>query len=269
MLGRGRISHFKDLEPKMTLIIDQFPCRSDNFGVLIHDTESGRTAAIDAPEFDAVKHRLAERGWNLDEILVTHHHADHVEGILPLKQAYGCVVTGPAGEIPGLDKTVKEGDVLDFGAYRIEVLETPGHTLDHISYYIPGAKVAFVADTLFAIGCGRVIEGTFPMMWNSLEKLIALPDDTAVYCGHEYTQSNARFALTIEPANSELILRAREVDAMRARGEATLPTTIGLEKRTNPFLRVDEPAVRDLLQMPDASPAEVFGEIRTRKDNFR
>jgi hydroxyacylglutathione hydrolase len=256
----------------MTLIIDQFPCRSDNFGVLIHDTTSGLTAAIDAPEFDPIKHRLAERGWRLDRILVTHHHADHVEGILPLKQATDCSVIGPAGEagkIPGIDSTVKEGDVIPFGAYEIRVIETPGHTLGHISYYIPAAKVAFVADTLFALGCGRVIEGTMPMMWSSLEKLLALPDDTAVYVGHEYTQANARFALTIEPANSNLIVRAREVDELRAAGKATLPTTIALEKRTNPFLRVDEPAVRDLLGMPDASRAEVFGEIRTRKDNFK
>lgn len=255
----------------MTLIIDQFVCRSDNFCVLIHDTTSGLTAAIDAPEFDPIKHRLAERGWRLDRILVTHHHADHVEGILPLRQATDCSVIAPAAgadKIPGVDGTVKEGDVIPFGAYEIRVIETPGHTLDHVSYYIPAAKVAFTADTLFALGCGRVFEGTFPMMWNSLEKLMALPDDTTIYCGHEYTQSNARFALTIEPANSDLILRAREIDALRAEGKSTLPTTMALEKRTNPFLRVDEPAVRDLLGMPEATRAEVFGEIRTRKDNF-
>ncbi|MCB1500046.1 MAG: hydroxyacylglutathione hydrolase [Bauldia sp.] len=255
----------------MTLIIDQFPCRSDNFGVLIHDTESGLTAAIDAPEFDPIKHRLAERGWKLDQILVTHHHLDHVEGILPLKQAYGCTVIGPAGEadkIPGLDRTVKEGDVLSFGAYEIRVLDTPGHTLGHISYYIPAAKAAFVADTLFSLGCGRVIEGTMPMMWGSLEKLLALPDDTTVYVGHEYTQANARFALTIDPSNPDLVARSGEVDALRAGNKSTLPTTIGLEKRTNPFLRVDSPAVRERLGMPAASAADVFGEIRTRKDNF-
>ena len=255
----------------MTLIIDQFPCRSDNFGVLIHDTESGLTAAIDAPEFDPIKHRLAERGWKLDWILVTHHHLDHVEGILPLKQAYGCTVIGPAGEadkIPGLDRTVKEGDVLAFGAYEISVLDTPGHTLGHISYYIPAAKAAFVADTLFSLGCGRVIEGTMPMMWGSLEKLLALPDETTVYVGHEYTQANAKFALTIDPSNPDLVARAGEVDALRAGNKPTLPTTIGLEKRTNPFLRVDSPAVRERLGMPAASSADVFGEIRTRKDNF-
>ncbi len=256
----------------MTLIIDQFPCKSDNFGVLIHDTDSGLTAAIDAPEFEPIKRHLAEKGWRLDRILITHHHADHTEANLTLKQATDCSITGPAKEadkIPGIDNTVKEGDVIPFGSYEIKVMETPGHTLGHVSYYIPAAKVAFVADTLFAIGCGRVIEGTFPMMWNSLEKLMTLPDDTTIYCGHEYTQANARFALTIEPANTDLILRAREVDALRAEGKPTLPTTMGLEKKTNPFLRVNEPAVRDILGMEKASPAEVFGEIRTRKDNFK
>jgi hydroxyacylglutathione hydrolase len=256
----------------MTLTIEQFTCRSDNFGVLIHDSEANVTAAIDAPEFAPIKDKLAAKGWNLDRIFVTHHHLDHVEGIMPLKQAFGCTVTGPAasaGKIPGMDVTVKEGDSFRFGNFDVKVMETPGHTLDHLVYYVPEAKVAFVADLLFAIGCGRVIEGTMPMMWNSLEKLLKLPDDTTLYVGHEYTQANARFALTIEPANSNLILRAREVDELRAAGKATLPTTLGLEKKTNPFLRVNEPAVRDLLGMADAEPAEVFGAIRTRKDNFK
>lgn len=255
----------------MALVIEQFMCRSDNFGVLIHDSGSGLTAAIDAPEVAPIKAKLAEKGWKLDWIIVTHHHEDHVEGILPLKQEYGCTVIGPAGEaatIPGIDRTVSEGDVLDFGGTRIEVLETPGHTLGHVSYVLPGEKVAFVADTLFSLGCGRVIEGTPAMLWDSLEKLIALPDDTSIYCGHEYTEANAKFALTIEPGNADLVARAAEVAKLRAEGKATLPVTMALEKRTNPFLRPAEPAIRKLLGMEDATDAEVFAEIRGRKDRF-
>jgi hydroxyacylglutathione hydrolase len=255
----------------MALLIEQFPCRSDNFGVLIHDPRSGLTASIDAPEEAPIRAKLAEKKWHLAQIFTTHHHADHVEGNLPLKADFDCVVTGPTGEaaaIPGIDKTVSEGDKIEFGDFSIEVIETPGHTLGHVSYWIPSQKVAFVADTLFAMGCGRVIEGTPAMMWNSLEKLLALPDDTTVYCGHEYTLANARFALTIEPGNPDLVARAKAVEKLRAAGKPTLPTTIALEKKTNPFLRVDEPAVRELLGMVDASPAEVFAEIRGRKDRF-
>jgi hydroxyacylglutathione hydrolase len=255
----------------MALLIEQFPCRSDNFGVLIHDPRSGLTASIDAPEEAPIRAKLAEKKWHLAQIFTTHHHADHVEGNLPLKAVFDCVVTGPAGEaagIPGIDETVSEGDKIEFGDFSIEVIETPGHTLGHVSYWIPSQKVAFVADTLFAMGCGRVIEGTPAMMWNSLEKLLALPDDTTVYCGHEYTLANARFALTIEPGNPDLVARAKAVEKLRAAGKPTLPTTIALEKKTNPFLRVDEPAVRELLGMVDASPAEVFAEIRGRKDRF-
>lgn len=255
----------------MALLIEQFPCRSDNFGVLIHDPRSGLTASIDAPEEAPIRAKLAEKKWHLAQIFTTHHHADHVEGNLPLKADFDCVVTGPAGEaaaIPGIDETVSEGDKIEFGDFSIEVIETSGHTLGHVSYWIPSQKVAFVADTLFAMGCGRVIEGTPAMMWNSLEKLLALPDDTTVYCGHEYTLANARFALTIEPGNPDLVARAKAVEKLRAAGKPTLPTTIALEKKTNPFLRVDEPAVRELLGMVDASPAEVFAEIRGRKDRF-
>lgn len=255
----------------MALTIDQFTCRSDNFGVLIHDTEANVTASIDAPEFQPIVDRLAEHGWGLDEILATHHHEDHVEANLTLKTAYGCTIVGPGGgavKIPGLDKTVKQGDTFTFGTFEVQVIETPGHTLDHISYYLPAAKVAFVADTLFALGCGRVFEGTAEMMWKSLEKLAALPDDTTIYCGHEYTQANAQFALSIEPENDALVARAKEIDALRADGKPTLPTTIAIEKATNPFLRVNETAIRKRLSMESASPAEVFGEIRKRKDNF-
>ncbi|WP_421725725.1 hydroxyacylglutathione hydrolase [Bauldia sp.] len=255
----------------MPLEIEQFPCRDDNFGVLIHDPEARATASIDAPEFQPIVDHLAERGWGLDTILVTHHHADHVEANLTLKTAYECTIIGPArsvDQIPGIDKTVNEGDSFTFGSYDVRVIATPGHTLDHIGYYLPTAKVAFVADTLFALGCGRVFEGTPEMMWGSLEKLMALPDDTMVYCGHEYTQANAQFALTIEPDNPELVARAKEIDALRAAGKPTLPTTIGREKATNPFLRVDEPGIRQRLRLEHATPAEVFAEIRSRKDNF-
>jgi len=253
----------------MGLMIEQFICKSDNFGVLIHDPDANLTASIDAPDAEPIRQRLKEKHWKLDRILTTHHHGDHTEGNLALKQEFGCEIIGPAGEIPGRDTIVREGDTFLFGTYEVRVLETPGHTLDHITFWIPADGVAFVGDTLFAIGCGRVIEGTFPMMWNSLEKLMQLPNDTDIYCGHEYTQSNARFALTIEPENKDLVERARQVDERRAAGKATLPTTMLLEKRTNPFLRVDEPHILDRLGMRGKPAAEVFGELRKRKDSFK
>jgi hydroxyacylglutathione hydrolase len=255
----------------MALAIEQFTCRSDNFGVLIHDPGSGLTASIDAPEEGPISAKLAEKNWGLDHIFTTHHHGDHVEANLALKSAFGCTITGPSGEaakIPGLDRAVGEGDKIAFGEFEIDVLETPGHTLGHISYVIPQAGVAFVADTLFAMGCGRVFEGTAEIMWNSLEKLLALPDSTQIYCGHEYTLANARFALSIEPGNADLVARAKEVEALRSTGKPTLPTTMAIEKRTNPFLRVDAPEIRANLGMAGATPAEVFAEIRKRKDNF-
>lgn len=255
----------------MALAIEQFTCRSDNFGVLIHDPESGLTASIDAPEEGPISAKLTEKSWRLDHIFTTHHHGDHVEANLALKSAHGCTITGPSGEaakIPGIDRDVREGDTIAFGEFELEVIETPGHTLGHISYVIPKAGVAFVADTLFALGCGRVFEGTPEMMWHSLEKLLALPDSTTVYCGHEYTLANAKFALTIEPGNADLVARAKEIEALRNAGKPTLPTTMAIEKKTNPFLRVDEPEIRANLSMADATPAEVFAEIRKRKDNF-
>jgi hydroxyacylglutathione hydrolase len=256
----------------MTLEIEQFPCRSDNFGVIIHDTASGATASIDAPEEKAIRDKLVEKKWRLDSIFTTHHHGDHTEGNLPLKADFKAIITGPAGEatkIPGIDKTVKEGDSFGFGDFEVRVIATPGHTLGHIAYWIPDAGVAFVGDTLFAIGCGRIAEGTPEMMWESLSKLAALPDETVIYCGHEYTEANARFALTIEPGNADLVKRAAEVGRLRAAGKPTLPTTIGLEKKTNPFLRANEPAVRAAVGLPNAPAAEVFGEVRKRKDSFK
>ena len=255
----------------MNLIIEQFPARADNFAVLVHDPETGATASIDAPESEPIRSRLAAMGWRLTDIFTTHHHPDHVEGNLALKQEFGCTITGPAGEadrIPGIDRRIGENDTLSFGGFDVSVIETPGHTLGHICYWIPAASVAFVADTLFAMGCGRVFEGTPDMMWRSLEKLLELPDETTCYCGHEYTESNAKFALTVEPDNAELVARAAAVAEIRKAGLPTLPTTIELEKRTNPFLRVHEPSIRGRLGMETASAADVFAEIRRRKDSF-
>jgi hydroxyacylglutathione hydrolase len=251
------------------LEIHQFPCLGDNYGVLIRDAEGGVTAAIDAPDAPAVASALAAKGWKLTHILTTHHHGDHTAGNLPLKAETGCTIIGPRAEatkIPGLDKAVGEGDTFPFGSHEVRVFDTPGHTAGHISYWLPADHVAFVGDTLFAIGCGRVIEGNAQMMWQSLQKLMALPKETTVYCGHEYTQANARFALTIEPENAALQARAEEVDRLRAAGKPTLPTNIGIELETNPFLRPHVPAIQKRLGMEGKPAWQIFGEIRERKN---
>lgn len=253
------------------LEIRLFPCLSDNYGVLIHDGVSGVTASIDAPEEAAVEQALQENGWKLTHILVTHHHADHTQGIPGLKAKYGCTVVGPraeAAKIPDLDEQVGEGDTFDFGRYTAKIFDTPGHTLGHISWWFPDADILFAGDTLFALGCGRVFEGTMEQMWHSLEKLGKLPRETLLYCGHEYTQANAKFALTIEPDNVELKARAVEIDEKRARGEPTIPSSIGAELQSNPFLRADRDEVKMAVGMPNADAADVFAEIRRRKDSF-
>ncbi|MEX0951233.1 MAG: hydroxyacylglutathione hydrolase, partial [Gammaproteobacteria bacterium] len=209
--------------------------------------------------------------WQLTHILNTHHHWDHTGGNLALKKATGCTVIGPhseAGRIPGLDTAVADGDVIEFGGHRIEVLETSGHTSGHVVYYLPEEKLAFVGDTLFAMGCGRLFEGSAEQMWHSLQKIMAWPDDTRLYCAHEYTEANASFALTVEPENTELQHRAKEVRGLRAENQPTIPTTLIREKATNPFLRVDSPAIRSRLEMKNARPEEVFARIRALKDNF-
>ena len=251
--------------------IVQLPARSDNFAVLVHDHASGATASIDAPDAAPIRAELEARGWTLTHILVTHKHLDHVEGIKPLRQAYDLTVIGPqksAAETGLYDQTVADGDHLEFAGADIRVIETPGHTLDHVSYYLPGENVAFVADTLFALGCGRVFEGTPEMMWDSLKKLRALPDETVVYCGHEYTMANAEFAISVEPENAALAARAAEIRTLRNEGKPTLPTTIGREKETNPFLRADDPGLAGVVGMAGADPAAVFAEVRGRKDRF-
>ena len=265
-----------------SLEIRQFLCRSDNYGVLIHDSSADVTAAIDTPEESAVRDELKRAGWKLTHIFTTHHHSDHVDGHLGLKRETGCKIYGPAKEakeIPGIDVTVKEGDRLPFGSFELQVLETPGHTPGHVTFYIPDAvqasvagdksDVAFVGDTLFSAGCGRVMEGRHAEMWHSLEKLMALPPTTLIYCGHEYTQSNVKFALTVDPQNEALLNRKREVDRLRADGKPTVPVTLAKELETNPFLRVKSQAIRQSLGMgPDVADEKLFEELRRRKDRF-
>lgn len=249
--------------------IHQFPCLSDNYGVLLRDSVSGMVATIDAPDADQVDAALAQKGWKLTHILTTHHHADHTGGNLALKDRHRCTITGPraeAAKIPGIDTQVGEGDAFKFGDVEVRVLDTPGHTLGHISYWLPEVGIAFVGDTMFALGCGRVIEGTMEMMWTSLAKLTKLPAETVIYAGHEYTAANAKFALTIEPENADLQQRAKEIDAMRAAGKSTLPTRLDLELRTNPFLRVTSTAIRKRLGLEGATDGQVFAEIRERKN---
>jgi hydroxyacylglutathione hydrolase len=251
------------------LEIHQFACLKDNYGVLIHDADADVTAAIDAPDAAAVRRALEANGWRLTHILATHHHADHTAGIRALKAETGATVIGPRNEaarIPMIDREVGEGDTIDFGGHEIRVLDTPGHTIGHISYWIPDASVAFVGDTLFAMGCGRVLEGTPQMMWASLKKLAALPPETEIYCGHEYTLANAEFGLTIEPDNKALQARAHEVEALRAEGKPTLPTRLSRELETNVFLRPEIADIRIRLRLVGAPDWKVFAEIRDRKN---
>jgi hydroxyacylglutathione hydrolase len=253
------------------LDIEVFSCRSDNYGVLVHDAESGLTASIDAPEEKAILDAATRRGWTITHIFTTHHHTDHVEANLALKERFGLEIIGPVNEavaIPGLDKTVADGDEFQFGDHLVRVIETPGHTAGHICFHFPDDKILFAADTLFALGCGRLFERTAADMWHSLQKLAVLPDETAIYFGHEYTLSNARFALTIDPANERLQARVRQIEELRGENKFTIPTMMGLEKETNPFLRANDPAIRRNLVMESKTNEEVFAEIRKRKDNF-
>jgi hydroxyacylglutathione hydrolase len=252
--------------------VHQFFCLQDNYGVLLHNPESGATAAIDAPEAAAVEAALADTGWRLTDILVTHHHNDHTAGISALKQRHRCRVVAPRAEaarIADVDETVAEGDLVQVGGLRAKVFDTPGHTSGHISYWFEGERLAFVGDTLFSIGCGRIIEGTAPMMWDSLLKIRELPDETMVYCGHEYTAANIAYALTVDPGNAALKARAQEVAKLRADGRPTLPVTIAAEKAANPFLRADVPEVAAAIGLAGKPSMEVFAKLRAGKDTFR
>ena len=254
------------------LEVHMFPCLQDNYGFLIHDADAGLTAVIDTPDVAAINAALDQQGWALTHILNTHHHFDHAGGNLQIKQQTGCIVVGPradAERIPGIDIELGDGDLFRFGAHVAKVYDTPGHTRGHIVYHFADAHLAFVGDTLFAMGCGRLFEGTPQQMWSSLQKIMQWPDDTKLYCAHEYTQANARFALTVEPGNEDLKVRSANVDRLRAEGRPTVPTTLGLEKATNPFLRPNSPGLQSTLGLPNGNVVEVFARTRELKDSFR
>jgi hydroxyacylglutathione hydrolase len=251
------------------LEIYQFPCLSDNYGFLVHDSESGETACIDTPETAPILAALEKTGWTLTQIWNTHHHYDHAGNNEEIKRITGCTITGPAGEadkIPAIDRAVDDGDTVMLGAHEAHVLNVGGHTLGHIAFHMEGH--AFVGDSLFALGCGRVFEGTMAQMWESLQKLDALPDGTQIYCAHEYTTSNAAFAVTIDPDNEALSQRVAEISALRAANKPTVPTEIALERATNPFLRATDANVQARLNMSGEPAVDVFAEIRARKDSF-
>ena len=254
------------------LVLHQFICRSDNYGVLVHDSRSGTTISIDAPDAAPISDNLKKRGWQLTHILTTHHHEDHVAGNLELKEHFGCTIIGPEKEkdkIPGIDKAVTGGDVFDIAQRKMSVFDCPGHTAGHVAYHFIDDFLLFAADTLFAMGCGRVFEGTMEEMFQSVNQFRTLQPMTSVYCGHEYTEANAKFALSVEPGNKALQMRAAAVSALRAQGKMTCPTTIGEELKTNPYMRCDSPEIRKVLGMEQAKDAEVFAELRTRKNNFK
>ena len=255
----------------MTAQTHLFRCLQDNFGVLVHDHATGATAAIDAPEAGPVEAALKETGWKLTDILVTHHHGDHTGGIAELKERHKCKVTAPRSEtakIPAVDVQIGDNDTVKVGNLSARCIETPGHTLGQINYFFAADKLLFAGDTLFSVGCGRVIEGKPEVMWESLLKLRALPDDTKLYCGHEYTAANIKFAKTIEPDNSALADREKEVLAQLAAGQPTIPSLLGDEKRNNVFLRADMPAIAAAVGLVGKPAAEVFTEIRARKNKF-
>lgn len=252
------------------LIIRQIPVLQDNYVYLLHDPDTGATGVVDPSVAGPVLNALAETGWTLTHILNTHHHPDHTGGNLEIKEKTGCTVVGPRADrdrIPGIDVEVGEEDRYALGAQMSRVFDVPGHTRGHVAFWFPNSSALFCGDTLFLMGCGRLFEGTPEQMWRSLGKLRALPPETRVYCGHEYTQSNARFALTMEPANPALVARSRQVAALRAEGKPTVPGTMADEIATNPFLRADQPALQEAVGVP-GDPVGTFAIIRRRKDTF-
>lgn len=252
------------------LEIAQIPVLDDNYVYLIHDTETGNTAVVDPSVAAPVLEEANKRNWKITHILNTHHHYDHVDGNQEIIQKTGAIVVGAAHDaerIPGISRKVSEGDIVEIGQSKARVIDLVGHTTGHIAYYFEQDNALFCGDTLFALGCGRVFEGTMSQMWNSLKKLKSLPDATQVYCAHEYTSSNAAFALSVDPENPELLKRVEEINLLRSNNKPTVPFSLGIDKQTNPFLRADHPVFAKLTDQSTNSDA-VFTALRTKKDNF-
>jgi hydroxyacylglutathione hydrolase len=255
----------------MALELVTIPCLADNYAYLVHDTTSGQTAVVDVPDAAPILAALQERGWSLSDILITHHHADHIQGVEALRSAKGAMVLGAAADahrLPRLDLALTEASSFSVGPEFARVIDVPGHTVGHIAFHFPDSRLAFTADSLMSGGCGRLFEGTPALMHASLAKLAALPPETLVCSGHEYTASNLRFALTLEPANAELISRITKVASQRTQGHPTVPVRLQTELETNPFLRAHLPALKAAVGLPDAGDVTVFAEIRARKDKF-
>ncbi len=253
------------------LDIRPVPCLRDNYAYLLRDPATGAVGVVDPSEAQPVLNALKETGWQLTHILNTHHHPDHVGGNLELKRETGATIVGPAPDrdrIPGIDVAVDEGETYRLGGAEAQIFFIPGHTRGHIAFWFSESEALFCGDTLFLMGCGRLFEGTPEQMWNSLNKLRELPGSTKIYCGHEYTQANARFALTVEPDNEALKRRAGKVEALRAEGKPTIPGSMDEERATNPFMRADESSLARQVGLAGADPVEVFAEVRRRKDNF-
>ncbi|GAA6181401.1 hydroxyacylglutathione hydrolase [Shimia sp. NS0008-38b] len=247
------------------------PCLSDNYAFLVHDADTGATALIDAPDAPPILAELKKRGWQLSHVLLTHHHWDHVEGLADILAEHSAKVFGAVADehrLPALDHALSEGDTFDFGGEAVAVLDVSGHTVGHIAFHFPDTKAVFTGDSLMAMGCGRLFEGTPAQMFHSLEKLAALPEDTTVCSGHEYTTSNCRFATSLGEDNAAVDQRVAETAGLRAKDIATVPSLLGLEKQTNPFLRSADPALQAAIGLAGADPVDVFTEVRKRKDNF-